>query len=212
MGQAKNRGSKDERIAQALARDEKEQNRSSTKVRIPKSPVEVMAWQQRLNELFRRLTTPRELDANVVSFASELSESPPIFIDGKPEPWSRRDCCDMNVKKYIETHGGSALCGYRIWYSEPDYIEAERHMVWTDGESIRDVSFVASGEETTVFVPDAHDFDSMPSKVRKGLTDDSRMLLAFHETLERMQPPIYRSSEAVWGVMQTYEQWKASQK
>ncbi|XQA71138.1 hypothetical protein ACM9XB_06520 [Xanthomonas sacchari] len=209
MGQAKNRGSREERIAQAVASGgDKKNTQTSTKLRLPKSPAEAIEWHQRLAALFRRLTTPREIDANVVAFASELSESPPIFVDGQPELWSRKDCCDLNVAKYIEAHGGSALCGYRIWYSEPDYIEGERHMVWTDGEAIRDVSFVVSGEETTVFVPDKLDFEKAPDKVRKGLTDDSRMLLAFHEMIEGMQPPITRSSEAAWETTQTYAQWK----
>lgn len=55
-----------------------------------------------------------------------LSAMSPIFLDCKPEAWSRQSCCEMNVARYIEDHGGRMICGYRIWYNEPLYIEAER--------------------------------------------------------------------------------------
>lgn len=74
----------------------------------------------------------------------------------------------------MKDNGGEMLCGYRIWYNEPLYIEGERHAVWSDGESIRDVSFVDTGETTVLFVPDNYGFDDVPSKVRLAFNEADR--------------------------------------
>jgi hypothetical protein len=207
MGQAKNRGSKEERIAQAKARNATE----SVEVKPKASSYTQMDWMmanQMVGSLFNNLTTPASIDENVVQFAKMVSDKEPMFMTCEPEPWSKQGCCDMNVEKYIEKHGGKMLCGYRVWYNAPDYIEGERHAVWTDGTIIRDVSFCDSGEQTIVFVPDDRGFEDAAGKVRHTFIESRQAALAkFHEIDQALIQ--HTTAEQAWEMMPTYEQWQA---
>ncbi len=99
------------------------------------------------------------------------------------------------------------LCGYRIWYNEPLYIEGERHAVWTDGSEIRDVSFADSGESRVLFVPDIHGFESAPAKIRYAFRTDDKSALADYEAI-LAQVPIHKfTPEEAWKEMPSYEEW-----
>ncbi|SOE97622.1 hypothetical protein SAMN05414139_10767 [Burkholderia sp. D7] len=161
MGQAKQRGSREGRIAQALGRAEAKAARRAT---LPVSLQEAREIDARCGVLFDGITTPSSINDQVVRFARTLSAASPSYLDCRPEAWSRQSCCEMNVDRYIEDHGGRKVCGYRIWYNEPLYIEGERHVVWTDGGEVRDVSFVDTGETRILFVPDDKSFDEAPSE------------------------------------------------
>jgi len=209
MGQAKKRGSKEERVAQAKQRPMKDL------ISQPASPAAMMKAlmdSQSLNPLFERLTTPKTIDDRVSQFAKQLSDSAPIYLDCEPELWSRQSCCDLNVKEYIRKHGGRMLCGYRIWYAEPEYIEGERHAVWTDGETIRDVSFVDTGETRVVFVPDDHAFDDAPGKVRFAFEEAGKKALAAHELLCGIIPVEKMADDKAWSSYPTYESWLAGKR
>lgn len=207
MGQAKQRGSREDRIAQAKARNEDEGIRGKPKSN-SYTPMDLIVANQRVSSLFNNLTTPVSIDDNVVQFAKMVSDQKPMFLTCKPEPWSRQGCCDMNVEKYMEKHGGKMLCGYRVWYNAPDYIEGERHAVWTDGTVIRDVSFCDSGEQTIVFVPDDRGFGDVPGKVRHTFIESRQAELAkFHEIEQAMIGQM--TAEQAWKMMPSYEQWLA---
>lgn len=206
MGQAKQRGTREERIAQALDRKKGE----ATGLRgLPGqlSPVEFLNLRAGLDRLRANLTTPTEINDQVLQFSRLLSSNGPVFLECQPEFWSRQSCCDINVEKYIEQHGGRALCGYRIWYNGPIYIEGERHVVWTNGEITRDVSFVDTGETRILFVPDELGFSEAPGKVRFAFNDVDKALLAQFEVMERAVPMVKASAQEAWETMPTYEQW-----
>lgn len=207
MGQAKQRGSREERISQAAIRDKAP--RAGIE---PKQSYYTMAdWMtanQRVGTLFKNLTTPASIDDNVLQFAKLVGDNEPVLLKCEPEPWSKQGCCDMNVEKYIETHGGEMLSGYRVWYNKPDYIEGERHAVWTDGSVIRDVSFCDTGEKTIVFLPDDRGFNDAPGKIRHTFVRSRQDALAkFHEIDQAMIE--HSTPEQAWAVMPSYEQWQA---
>lgn len=215
MGQAKRRGSRDERIAQAKSQAQlnpRVHSPASAPINRPQTMADIARLQNAVGRLVDNLTTPVEINNQVTQFARMLSDREPVFLDCEPEPWSRQSCCDSNVAKYIETHGGSILCGYRIWYNGPLYIEGERHAVWTDGDVIRDVSFVDTGEAQVLFVPDEHGFDDAPPKIRFAFNDEDKGIISQLDAIERTMPKQRMSSERAWEVMPSYEQWLAGKR
>ncbi|NMP30598.1 hypothetical protein HII17_03400 [Thalassotalea sp. M1531] len=156
----------------------------------------------------KTLTTPPKIDQKVASFCRKLSTQSPVFLDVKPELWSRQCTCEMNVEKYIEEHGGEKLFGFKIWYIKNKYIEAERHVVLKNDSELIDLTFNTDGETKILFVPDAsNDFDSKPPKFRQGFTVKAKKFAEFQnlqdKNIERM------SNEESWDNMLTYEQWLA---
>lgn len=210
MGQAKQRGSKEERVAQATKRQE--ERPSSSSAFNPRDLHDLLSISSRLDPLFNSLTTPAVIDDKVMQFAQQLSRNEPMFLDCQPEHWSRQSCCDINVAKFIEMHGGQMLCGYRIWYAQPRYIEGERHAVWTDGTTIRDVSFVDTGETKIVFVPDDQAFDDVPAKVRFAFEGADKQALATYERLMSSVQIQTMSDEQAWDTCPTYEEWLAGKR
>ncbi|QPS73467.1 MULTISPECIES: hypothetical protein [Delftia] len=205
MGEAKRRGSRQDRIDQAKIRPEVKLKAGS----IPdlNEIIRLKNKAGRLNDAFNGLTTPSSIDENVKIFAQKIGGKDPIFLECQPELWSRQSCCDSNVLEYIKTNGGRMLCGYRIWYTPPRYIEGERHAVWTDGTNIRDVSFVDTGEEKTVFVADEHAFADAPRKVRLAFGAEDKQALEAYERLESHVPIGIMSPEKAWETSITYAQW-----
>ncbi|UUQ64506.1 hypothetical protein NLK61_25400 [Pseudomonas fuscovaginae UPB0736] len=210
MGQAKQRGTKAERIAQAQLRPQKP---VSNKPPSQEEMMKLATIAQRLDPLINAITTPETINEQVVQFASQLSHQAPLLLACEPELWSRESCCDLNVEKYVEGHGGRMLCGYRVWYAAPRYIEGERHAVWTDGDTIRDVSFAGSGEIQTVFVPDDLDFDAAPAKVRHVFEEDDKAALAAYERMSEVMSQFMSthkpSAAQAWKQARTYESWLA---
>lgn len=210
MGQARQRGSRDERIARAKSRKEQEEK---SKPAQDVAGISDLARKARgADQLFEGLMTPAVINEQVTLFAQHLGGKAPMFLDCQPEPWSRQSCCDLNVEKYVETHGGRSLCGYRIWYNEPRYIEGERHAVWTDEETIRDVSFVDTGETRTVFVPDELGFDDGPAKVRFALDERAKQALDDYEKLASLVPIVKMSDAEAWSTYPSYEDWIAGKR
>jgi hypothetical protein len=174
--------------------------------------METFAIARLLDPLIDGLTTPAVIDDQVTQFAQQLSDDAPMLLDCQPEPWSRQSCCDLNVAKFIEMHGGRMLSGYRIWYTQPRYIEGERHAVWTDGTTIRDVSFVDTGETKTVFVPDDRAFDDAPAKVRFAFDEADKQALAAYESLASLVPISTMPDGQAWDTYPTYEAWLAGER
>jgi hypothetical protein len=142
-----------------------------------------------------------------------LGDEAPFFVDCEPELWSRQSMCNINVREYIKLHGGRIQCGYRIWYNGHDYIEAERHAIWTDGSARRDVSFSSDGEVSVLFLPDRHgaqhNYDAGPPKVRMAFTDESRAALRWHEDCWKAAEKnmVQYTDEEGWAAMLSYEEW-----
>jgi hypothetical protein len=166
-------------------------------------------------EMFDPLTTPKSVTEQITKFASEIGAGAPVFLECQPEPWSRQSMCDMNVEKFIEEHGGSMLCGYRVWYTHPIYVEGERHAVWVNGDEIRDVSFVDTGEIQVLFLPDAvpgKPFDDAPKKIRRAFSDVHQKALKFYEDFEAVQHILEMPPAEAWRTMLSYEQWLTGQR
>jgi len=208
MGQAKRRGTKEERIAQAQKRKRDEQQTvAKPVVSFPKSQQEIEAIE---GVLFSNLTTPLLVDEQVASFCRRLSGKEPVFMNCQPEMWSRQSCCEENVKHYIEMYGGSMVCGYRIWYNKPIYIEGERHVIWTNGIEWRDVSFVDTGETKILFVPDDLMFDDAPAKVRHSFDASYKLIVDVLDHGDRVVTRL--TPEEAWNSMPTYEEWLAGRR
>ncbi|WP_162286890.1 hypothetical protein [Pantoea stewartii] len=156
---------------------------------------------------FGNLTTPENIDQYVASFCRSLSTENPVFIDVKPELWCKQSNCEMNVDKYIEQNGGEKVFGYKIWYIERKYIEAERHAVYRKDGVYRDVTFNTDGETIILFVPDSKKitYDEKPLKTRHGLTQKTRLLA---KQLDLQETGIQQmSQEDSWNTMPSYEDW-----
>ena len=193
-------------------RKKKAQKKAIT-VKEPKFRTDPVAFKIEIDKLFdsEKLTTPKKINDDITRFCNEISSAEPIFIDVTPELWSRQSCCDMNVKKYIEEHGGQIVCGYKIWYHEPNYIEGERHAVWYKGGQYRDISFNADGEEVVLFLPDIiekqAELNQNADKIRWGKTSKVKELIEIQEINESMTPIFRQSNEQAWATMITYDDW-----
>ena len=158
-----------------------------------------------------KLTTPSTVNKSIQNFCKRISDFAPFFIDIKPEPWCRQSCCNLNVKRYINENGGKMVCGYKIWYHHPIYIEAERHAVWYDNNTYKDLTFNTGGESKILFVPDIiekqnHLKDNVP-RIRLPLNDYTKKVVAMQEHLESKMKIKSMSNEESWNTMLTYEQW-----
>ncbi|MCZ6837429.1 MAG: hypothetical protein O7G85_16760 [Planctomycetota bacterium] len=162
----------------------------------------------------KRLTTPTQIDENVKAFCKTINpDVEPIYLPTRPEDWSRQGCCDQNVKRYIQDHGGKLVCGYRLWYYKNLYIEGERHAVWQSPHcEYRDVSFSVDGECSIVFIPDVSDKQSALNLNRDKIPHaiDPR-LKQIAEQINNMYNSAYIEKvddETAWNSMLSYEEWK----
>ncbi|WP_155632487.1 hypothetical protein [Burkholderia vietnamiensis] len=169
--------------------------------------------QRQINRLFKHLTTPTAITFFIREFCRGLSDQDPFFIDCQPETWSRQSCCDMNVDEYIRIQGrGAPLYGFRIWFNKnPVYVEAESHVIWRDGDELRDVSFCADGETRTLFLPADSRFGGTLDDLKKSrcaLLGPDKRALAFYEDYERSAQREQLPRDVAWNVMPTWEEWQ----
>lgn len=155
------------------------------------------------------LTTPNKIDKNVKSFCKALSQEPPIFVEVSPELWCRQSCCEMNVERLIAESGGEKIVGYKIWYVKDKYIEAERHVIYKNGDLLRDPTFNTDGEPSILFVPDTDQnlgYEGRPLKIRRGISINGKR---FAEQANLTDGFIQRmSDEESWNTMPSYEEWQ----
>ena len=174
--------------------------------------------QKGLEELFNplKLTAPKNINHDIKTFCKTISDFDPFFIKIEPETWSRQSCCDLNIHEYIKIHGGQIICGYKIWYNKPKYIEAERHAIWFKDAIYKDISFNADGEENILFIPDIlekqNTLEENKSKIRWGKDSKTRQLIKAQENMESNIPIQQMSNKACWNTMLTYEQWKTGER
>ncbi|SIO96639.1 hypothetical protein VSP9026_04442 [Vibrio spartinae] len=186
---------------------------------MPESSEEAMRMNQEIEKLFNPndLTTPTEIDDNITAFCKAISDNAPVLLNVEPENWSRQSCCDLNVKKYIEEHGGKILFGYKVWYNKPNYIEGERHAVWqADDGTLKDVTFNADGEMEVLFIPDRSEMqtslEANKQKIRWGKTSKVKSLIQLYEQAESMIPMQHMADDVAWATAITYEQWLAGKR
>ena len=159
------------------------------------------------------LTTPERIDQKVVSFCRRISNQNPFHVKVEPELWSRQSTCEMNVQKLIEQTGGSKVIGYKIWYLNNKYIEAERHVIHFLDGVYRDPTFNTDGEMTIFFVPDKSPettYNARPMKIREGFTQRARQFATIKDQEDKMA--IRLSNEDSWNRMLTYERWLAGER
>ena len=163
----------------------------------------------------KRMTTPREIDEHVLAFCATINPNfQPVEIETSPEDWCRQSCCELNVLELVKRDGGQILCGYKIWYNAPYYIEGERHAVHrADDGTLRDPTFSADGETKIVFVADVDDlagnFDDNVDKKRAAVDNKVQGLVNTLNDIERRNPIVKMSRAESWTTMQTYADWKA---
>lgn len=174
--------------------------------------------QRQINLLLKSLSTPAALTPFIRKFCSSISDQQPIFLNCEPELWSRQSCCDRNVREYICIQGhGVPQYGYRIWCNRAStYVEAESHVVWRDGETLRDVSFSTDGEAQTLFLPVYLGFsgvyDDLKLKTREALFEPDKRALAIYEQFESTHRLVRWDDQLSWDIMTTWEEWLAGKR
>lgn len=198
----------------AKARRERKQAHRNTVIRTVSTPP--IDFDQTIRELQilldpSKLTVPNRVNEDVASFCNSISDAEPFFIEVEPEPWSRQSSCNLNIREYIRLHGGTMICGYKIWYHEPTYMEAERHAVWFKDGEYKDISFNADGERIVLFLPDRAEKQGElglnRAKFRWAKDARTKQLIEFVEVNERSIPTQQMDDDTAWKVMLTYEDW-----
>ncbi|EKG84078.1 hypothetical protein VCHE16_3529 [Vibrio paracholerae HE-16] len=181
---------------------------------MPDSFEDFIRMQGKLDKLFdpELLTSPESIDGNILEFCKLISDSEPVFIDVEPEDWCRQSCCDLNVNEYIKANGGQIVCGYKLWYNKPNYIEGERHAVWKGNDgSLKDITFNADGETRVLFIADVAEnqlsLEANKHKIRWGKTKQVQDLISFQEEAESMIPTQTMSDSDAWATAITYKDW-----
>ncbi|MFQ3242787.1 MAG: hypothetical protein ACI9JZ_002491 [Lentimonas sp.] len=155
---------------------------------------------------------------NLRSFASELVQGKePLFLAVTPKPWSRLNCCDLNVRKIIQDEGGEEVMGYKIWGIDDIYFEVIPHLVWKniDGKIV-DITFNPDGEMKIVFVEDpklqtVRD-ETIGDKKRGIFDEDLKARWKIENENERNIHIMRPSDQELWGAELTYKKWKKSRK
>lgn len=165
----------------------------------------------------QKLTTPETIEKSIINFCLKINPRvKPTFLDVKPELWCRQSCCDLNVQNYINENGGEILCGYKIWYNKPTYIEAERHAVWSKEHQLIDLTFNGDGEDKIVFVPDVQskcmNLEDNLNKIRRGINYNTTIVIKAMEYLEKRHEIQQMSDEESWKTMLTYKDWLAGKR
>ena len=179
------------------------------------SPIEI---QNGLKKLFdpSKLTAPKSINHDIKTFCKTISDFDPFFLSVEPELWCRQSCCDLNIHEYIKINGGNIVCGYKIWYNKPNYMEAERHAIWVKDGKYKDISFNSEGEEDVLFVPDIiekqNTLEDNESRIRWCKDAKTKQLIKTQESFEEMTPIQQMSNKDSWDTMLTYEQWKNGQR
>jgi hypothetical protein len=108
------------------------------------------------------------------------------------------------------------ICGYKIWYHKPRYIEAERHAIWEKDGNYRDLTFNPDAEDRILFLPDSLEKQSgmklNKHRIRWGKDGRTRQLIEVQESSERSRPIPQVSDEEAWNTMLTYEAWQKGQR
>jgi hypothetical protein len=179
------------------------------------SQVEIQNGLQKLFDPLK-LTAPKSINHDIKIFCKTISDFDPFFVHIEPEPWSRQSCCDLNIHEYIKINDGKIICGYKIWYNKPNYMEAERHAIWFKDGIYKDISFNSDGEENILFIPDIlknqNTLEENKSRIRWGKDTKTKQSIKAQENMEKMMPMQQMSNTESWNTMLTYEQWESGKR
>ncbi|QDV61069.1 hypothetical protein [Crateriforma conspicua] len=200
----------------------KQRQKAKRTLQRKKQEIELPTDRKRLAEYVlnpKKLTTPRMIDEHVKVFCEAINpNTAPTFLEIDPEEWSRQSCCDLNVKHYLEKHGGGVMvCGYKIWYRTKLYIEAERHAVLrTDDGTLRDLTFAADGETRILFLPDipdrSHNLSDNRDKIRHAVDHRVKSLAESLDRRDAKNPIQKLSDDESWATMLTFADWKSGER
>ncbi len=177
-----------------------------------KGPV-LQRFQQRLDS--GDLTTPQRQSANLQEFCRSLADDcEPEYVNVDAPPWSRLDCCDLNVRKLISQKGGSIVMGHKIWAIDDYYFEAVPHAVWRNPgtEALVDVTFNVDGEKRILFLRNSA-LDSVRQisigEKRRGVFESVlREFWELQQAVEQRITVVRPSDAELWEKCLTYTEWK----
>lgn len=157
MGQAKSRGSREQRIAQAL----------------------VQAEQQSRVEEFSIYPRAALLDKSyVLGLCAEVdSESAPVRVPCRPMFGGQLNDCFPLVERKVKESGGKFVLGWAIWERPGILVEAELHAVWQSPEGgLIDISPRDRQFSSITFLPDSKglSYTRQVDNVRRPLSSDPR--------------------------------------
>lgn len=156
---------------------------------------------QGLEKLFnsKKLITPVRINGDIIKLCKSVSNFEPFFIKVEPGAWSRQSYCDLNVYEYIKLNNGKIVCGYKVWYNKPKYIELERYAVWFKDDIYKDLTFNANGDESILFIPDViekqNTLEDNKAKIRWGKDATTRQLIKYYVRAKKLIPMEQASNE-----------------
>ena len=184
-----------------------------------KNPLKKLSLEEVEQYIFdhRRLTTPTAIDKNVLQFCKRLSPNHrPVFLDVQTLSWSRLNFCNKNVEKMIKLSGGDMVLGYRIWYAESLYIEAERHAVWKNPKGqLIDISFSVDGEERILFLPAPNLSTVLTSTMTNPRDAFHPKVASLVKSIEKQEQKFILSSNDSWEGWEqatSFSEWKSQNK
>ena len=121
-------------------------------------------------------TTPTSINENVLRLKEKLElDTEPVFVPVCDTVGHKAGDCFGNVRKKIETGGGSIQYGWNVWELPQRIVEGEFHAVWVNHEGkYVDITPKLDGETQILFIPDPNrTYQNAPvDNVRVLLTDD----------------------------------------
>lgn len=149
-------------------------------------------------------TTPAKLTSPILGLCSEISPNhQPRYVSVKQEESAQMSACFKNVADKVARDGGTIVHGWAIWEWPRVFVEAEHHAVWSDGESLIDVTPHASGELEILFLPDPErvfDFNAPQRLVNVkrslGILREAQIWIDANDRLQRVIANRLEPSEA----------------
>lgn len=103
-----------------------------------------------------RTKVPDRISAPIRRLANRISDgTKPLYIPSRPDAKAIELDCFENVRKKIESDGGSSIYGWNVWFCAGILIEAEFHSVWKSpaGEMLN-VTPLPIETDRILFIPD----------------------------------------------------------
>ena len=119
--------------------------------------------------------TPTIIDNHVEKLIKLLNtNTPPIYLNVTPEPYSQVTQCFTSVDEKIKRDGGSQVLGWQIWKSDI-LVEAEFHAVWkSPNGDLQDITPKQIDISKILFLPDpkAQYVGSQVDNIRVNITQN----------------------------------------
>lgn len=103
-------------------------------------------------------TTPKQLSPEVVEFATSLACSWVGAVAVEYEAAYEHNNCHNNVALHVDLYGGTEVLGWYI-VQGPGKLQAIRHSVWRNGNSLVDVTPYQDQREYIIFAQSSDQAD-----------------------------------------------------